>query len=115
MIIYATFSELSVAKLFIAGVVPGIVLTLMFMAYIAVRCLLDPKLAPPMPPAEKGSVLKGIVEVGADGRADAGHPRQHLSRHRDADRGRRPSARCSPRSSPGSWSAARRSRPMSRR
>ncbi len=32
MIIYATFSELSVAKLFMAGVVPGIVLTLMFMA-----------------------------------------------------------------------------------
>ena len=32
MIIYATFSELSVAKLFMAGVVPGLVLTLMFMA-----------------------------------------------------------------------------------
>ncbi len=64
MIIYATFSELSVAKLFIAGVIPGIVLTLMFMAYIAVRCIIDPKLAPPMPPAEKGSVWKGLKEVG---------------------------------------------------
>ena len=63
MIIYATFSELSVAKLFMAGVVPGIVLTLMFMAYIAMRCILNPALAPPVPPAEKGSILKGIVEV----------------------------------------------------
>ena len=27
------------------------------------RCILDPELAPPMPPAEKGSILKGIVEV----------------------------------------------------
>lgn len=63
MIIYATFSELSVARLFMAGVVPGIVLTLMFMGYIAVRCILDPSLAPPMPPAEKGSLWKGIREV----------------------------------------------------
>ena len=37
MIVYATFTETSVAKLFMAGVVPGIVLTLMFMAYVAVR------------------------------------------------------------------------------
>jgi tripartite ATP-independent transporter DctM subunit len=63
MIIYATFTELSVAKLFMAGVVPGIVLTLMFMGYIAVRCVLDPTLAPKMPPAQKGSIWKGIKEV----------------------------------------------------
>jgi C4-dicarboxylate transporter DctM subunit len=63
MIIYATFSELSVAKLFMAGVLPGIVLTLMFMLYIAARCLLNPKLAPPMPAAEKGSLLRGTREV----------------------------------------------------
>ena len=63
MIIYATFSELSVAKLFMAGVLPGIVLTLMFMIYIGVRCILDPTLAPPMPPAEKGSIWKGIKEI----------------------------------------------------
>ena len=64
MIIYATFAELSVAKLFIAGIIPGIVLTLMFMAYIAVRCLLNPRLAPAVPPAEKGSFGRGLVEVG---------------------------------------------------
>ena len=39
MIIYGSFTETSVAKLFMAGVVPGIMLTLMFMAYIAVRSL----------------------------------------------------------------------------
>ncbi len=37
MIIYGSFTETSVAKLFMAGVIPGIMLTLMFMAYIAVR------------------------------------------------------------------------------
>lgn len=39
MIIYGSFTETSVAKLFMAGVVPGVMLTLMFMAYIAVRSL----------------------------------------------------------------------------
>lgn len=64
MIIYATFAELSVAKLFIASIIPGIVMTLMYMAYIAIRCMVNPKLAPSVPKGERGSVLKGLVEVG---------------------------------------------------
>lgn len=64
MIIYATFAELSVAKLFIASVVPGIVMTLMYMLYIGIRCVINPKLAPPMPPNERGAALKGLVEIG---------------------------------------------------
>lgn len=39
LIIYGSFTDTSVAKLFMAGVVPGIMLTLMFMAYIAARSL----------------------------------------------------------------------------
>jgi tripartite ATP-independent transporter DctM subunit len=39
MIIYGSFTDTSVAKLFMAGVVPGLMLTLMFMAYIGVRSL----------------------------------------------------------------------------
>src|SRR6202522_1636092 len=39
MIIYGSFTETSVAKLFMAGVIPGVMLTLMFMAYIGVRSL----------------------------------------------------------------------------
>jgi C4-dicarboxylate transporter, DctM subunit len=37
MIIYGSFTETSVAKLFMAGVIPGVMLTLMFMVYIGVR------------------------------------------------------------------------------
>ncbi len=36
MIVYGTFTETSVAKLFMAGVMPGLLLTAMFMLYIAV-------------------------------------------------------------------------------
>lgn len=46
MIIYASIVEVSVAQLFIAGLIPGVVLSLMFMGYIAVRCLINPALAP---------------------------------------------------------------------
>jgi tripartite ATP-independent transporter DctM subunit len=64
MIIYATFAELSVAKLFIASVIPGLLMMTLYMIYIAARCIINPKLAPPMAPAEKGSVIKGMIEVG---------------------------------------------------
>jgi C4-dicarboxylate transporter DctM subunit len=46
MIVYGTFTETSVAKLFMAGVVPGLLLTAMFMAYIAVCAWLKPEIAP---------------------------------------------------------------------
>ena len=46
MIVYGTFTETSVAKLFMAGVMPGLLLTAMFMAYIAVHALLKPEVAP---------------------------------------------------------------------
>ena len=46
MIIYATFTETSIARLFAAGLVPGIVLALCYMAFIVARVLLNPGLAP---------------------------------------------------------------------
>ncbi|MCE7029615.1 TRAP transporter large permease [Jiella avicenniae] len=46
MIIYATFTETSIAQLFAAGLVPGILLAACYSLLIAVRSVLDPKLAP---------------------------------------------------------------------
>jgi C4-dicarboxylate transporter DctM subunit len=50
MIIYAILSEVSLGKLFIAGVVPGIVLAIMFSLFAFITCLYRPDLAP-RPPA----------------------------------------------------------------
>ena len=58
MIVYGTFTETSVAKLFMAGVVPGLVLTALFMTYIAVHALVDPSIGP----KEKGA--RNMREVG---------------------------------------------------
>ncbi|MDF3073014.1 MAG: dicarboxylate transporter subunit DctM [Alphaproteobacteria bacterium] len=46
MIIYGTFTDTSVAKLFMAGVVPGLMLTAMFMLYIAIHAMAKPSVAP---------------------------------------------------------------------
>ncbi|NVK34791.1 MAG: TRAP transporter large permease [Rhodobacteraceae bacterium] len=65
MIIYATFTETSIARLFAAGLVPGIVLAGLYMSFIILRVLLKPELAPkdttPSTPAELARSLLDIV------------------------------------------------------
>jgi tripartite ATP-independent transporter DctM subunit len=64
MIIYGTFTETSVPKLFIAGVIPGLIMTAFFMTYIAAHALYDPSIAP----KERGArslaeVLRAFADV----------------------------------------------------
>lgn len=58
LIVYGSMTQESVIDLFMAGVVPGILLALLFSAYVAVRALLDPSLAPKRSSAEKGLGLR---------------------------------------------------------
>lgn len=46
MIIYGTFTDTSISKLFMAGLIPGLVLCGLFAIYVAIRCLLNPTLSP---------------------------------------------------------------------
>jgi tripartite ATP-independent transporter DctM subunit len=46
MIIFAYMARLSVGKLFMAGVVPGFILAGSYMLYVAIRCYVQPQLAP---------------------------------------------------------------------
>lgn len=45
-IIYGMFTDTSISKLFMAGVIPGLLLVLLFMVYVGIRCLIQPSLAP---------------------------------------------------------------------
>src|SRR5262249_14566240 len=64
MIIYGAFTETSVAKLFMAGVVPGLILTAMFMIYIAAHALVKPNAAPrEHGPGSLAEVFLAISEV----------------------------------------------------
>ena len=46
MVIYGIFVEVSVAKLFIAGVIPGLLTAVIYAGQIVLRCMWNPKLAP---------------------------------------------------------------------
>lgn len=63
MILYAFLTEESVGKLFIGGILPGIVLSALFIIYIAIRCLLRPELGPPI--QEKVSFKEKLVSLRA--------------------------------------------------
>ena len=69
MIVYGTFTETSVAKLFMAGVIPGLVLTGLFMAFIAICALVKPEVAPkeqgPQSLREFASALSDLLPLTA--------------------------------------------------
>jgi C4-dicarboxylate transporter DctM subunit len=46
MILYGVMTETSVGQLYMAGVIPGIILSIIFAGYIIIRCILRPELAP---------------------------------------------------------------------
>ena len=52
-VLLASLAEQSVAKLLIAGIVPGVLMALLFFAYVIIRCTLDPSLAPAYEPDEE--------------------------------------------------------------
>ncbi|MBU4563609.1 MAG: TRAP transporter large permease subunit [Proteobacteria bacterium] len=65
MIIYGSIAEVSIGQLFMGGVIPGILLTLIFVVYIGVRCMINPKLGPPVTErlslADKIRTVRGIL------------------------------------------------------
>ena len=46
LIVYGVIAQQSISRMFIAGVLPGLLLIGLFMLYVAVRCKLNPLLAP---------------------------------------------------------------------
>ncbi len=46
MIIYGVLAQQSISRLFIAGVLPGMLIIALFMIYVGIRALLNPKIAP---------------------------------------------------------------------
>ena len=53
LIVYGVMAQQSVARLFMAGILPGLMLVVMFMAYIAIWALFNPSKMPPREPRMK--------------------------------------------------------------
>jgi len=67
MIIVGGFGSLSVGRLFIGGIIPGVMMAALAMAYIFVACLRKPELGPAIPLDERASwrskfaSLRGVI------------------------------------------------------
>ena len=66
LIVYGIMAEESIGKLFVAGLVPGAVLSLFFVATVAILCYRNPKLGPPAARTgfkERIKEASGIIEA----------------------------------------------------
>ena len=52
-ILFAVVAQQSVGELFVGAVIPGLILSAMYIAYVGVRCGLNPALGPALPAAER--------------------------------------------------------------
>ncbi len=65
-IVYGILTEQSIGKLFIAGVIPGIILSVLFAITIAILCWRNPMIGPPGPSTtwkDKFRATTGIIET----------------------------------------------------
>jgi tripartite ATP-independent transporter DctM subunit len=63
MIVYAVAADVSIVRLFIAGVLPGVLLMVLFSGYIALWSVLNPRLTPP--PEPRIPILARIRQTGS--------------------------------------------------
>jgi tripartite ATP-independent transporter DctM subunit len=62
-VLIASIAEVSVGKLLIAGIIPGIFLAFLYVSYIIVRCIIQPHIAPRDRPAPT-SIVQKVIAVG---------------------------------------------------
>jgi len=55
LIVYGLVDNSSIGQLYAGAVMPGILLSLFFMAYVLIRCYVNPRLGPPVPKEEQVS------------------------------------------------------------
>ena len=63
MIIYAVLTEQSIGKLFMAGVLPGIILSLLFIGAIYLVVLRKPEMGPPGPRSSRAERISSLVSA----------------------------------------------------
>jgi len=61
MIVFSLQTGVSVGRLFIGGIMPGLLLTALFIVYIWIRCLIQPDQAPAIPAEERGTWRERMV------------------------------------------------------
>lgn len=63
MIVYGSIGEVSIGRLFAGGIIPGIMISLMFMVYIGIRTARNPQLAPREEAFSLRGLMSGLVDL----------------------------------------------------
>lgn len=65
MIVYGGVAEVSIGKLFMGGILPGILLAILYILYVMIRCWINPAMGPAVDThftlKEKLVILKGVI------------------------------------------------------
>jgi len=62
-VVYGALVHVSIGRLFIGGIFPGLILSVLYTAYIVIRCSFQPKLAPSLPPEERGTLREKVLSL----------------------------------------------------
>ncbi len=65
MILYGFIAKVSVGRLFAGGVIPGLILSTLFLIYIAVRSAIQPHMGPALPPEERATWAEKFASIRA--------------------------------------------------
>jgi tripartite ATP-independent transporter DctM subunit len=58
LVLYAMIARQPVGQLWLAGILPGLLMAAIFIIYIAIRCRLNPELGPPLPKEELAGITR---------------------------------------------------------
>ncbi len=58
LVVYGGLTNISVGKLFAAAMVPGLMLSTLYIIYVAIRCGINPEMGPPLPKEERTQTAK---------------------------------------------------------
>ena len=60
LVVMGPIMQIPVIDLFAAAILPGILLASLYAAYITIRCMMDPKLGPPLPEEMRATNIKDV-------------------------------------------------------
>lgn len=63
MILYCSIGKLSVGQMFLAGILPGVLLSFLYMLYIGIRCYINPSMGPALPSDEHVSWREKFIAL----------------------------------------------------
>ena len=62
LVVMGPIMEIPVTDLFAAVIIPGVMLALLYAAYVTIRCAMDPSLGPTLPPEDRATSMTEVIK-----------------------------------------------------